>query len=122
MNDIQLTGDGNKFDWTFTETDLVDVKGDASLVSAIRHALLLKNNELAQSLYMGQGNKITDLVKNADVYSAEEIVKETLEENIRKIRGVQDAKVELTINSDSTINVTLAKITKENGEEITIGL
>ena len=122
MNDIQLTGDGNKFDWTFTETDLVDVKGDASLVSAIRHALLLKNNELAQSLYMGQGNKITNLVKNADVYSAEEIVKETLEENIRKIRGVQDAKVELTINSDSTINVTLAKITKENGEEITIGL
>lgn len=123
MNDIQLKrSSNNKYDWEFRNGDLVDVTGDASLVSAIRHALLLKSNELEQVAYTGQGNKLTDIIKSNDVASAEEIVKETFEETLRAINGIQDATVTLIIRDDATINITLAKIIKDNGEEIEIGL
>lgn len=123
MNDIQLKkSSNNTYDWEFRNGDLVDVVGDARLVSAIRHALLLKSNELEQVAYTGQGNKLTDIIKSNDVNSAEEIVKETFEQTLRAITGIQDATVTLIIRDDATINITLAKIIKDNGEEIEIGL
>ena len=123
MNDIQLKkSSNNTYDWELRNGDIVDVGGDARLVSAIRHALLLKSNELEQVAYTGQGNKLTDIIKSNDVNSAEEIVKETFEETLRAITGIQDATVTLIIRDDATINIILAKIIKDNGEEIEIGL
>lgn len=122
MNDIQLKrSSNNTYDWEFRNGDLVEVIGDASLISAIRHALLLKSNELEQVAYNGQGNKLTD-IKSNDVTSAQEIAEETFEETLRAITGIQDAIVTLKIRDDATINITRAKIIKDNGEEIEIGL
>lgn len=121
MNDIELTGTGNKYDWTFTETDLVDVNGNASLVSAIRHALLLQHDELEQTIYEDKGTRLEEILRSTDTDSATSIAKQTIEEELREIVGVQKAEVELIAN-DGAVQVTTAKITKTNGEEIKIGL
>ena len=70
MNDIELIGSGNKFDWNFTDTDLVDVNGDARLVSAIRHTILLQRRELEQELYNTKGNRLHEIIKSEDINSA----------------------------------------------------
>jgi len=122
MNDIELIGSGNKFDWNFTDTDIVDVNGDARLVSAIRHTILLQRRELEQEMYATKGNRLHEIIKSEDINSANTIAKETLEESLREIPGIQGVTITTNITKDGTIEINGARIIKNNGEEIEIGL
>lgn len=121
MNDIELIGSGNRYDWNFTETDLVGVNGDASLVSAIRHTILLQKNELEAVFYADKGTRLSEIIFDGDKESATEIAKQTIEEECRQITGIQKVEAEVTL-SDNNLSVPHMKITKNNGEEIEIGL
>lgn len=121
MNDIQLTGENNEYDWDFTETDLVDVNGNSALISAVRHSLLLRRNEITQTLYQTKGTRMEEVILSADTESANDIAKQMLEEECRQIEGIQKAVVETT-TENNTIQIKKVHITKNDGEEIEIGL
>ena len=108
--DILLRQSGaSTWDWTFDGHDVVTVQGTAQLVQRCKHAVLLRPDELVQSIYNGCGCHIHDyaLRENHEYIDGEK--ESAVEQTIRGLNGVSEAQctLEQTGQFDNKIQVTI---------------
>ena len=122
MNDIRLENNGDgSFDWAFSHSDVEDVIGDQRLVSEVIHAILLGSGELEQYYYRDKGSNTRQFIGLLNTDDNLGLVCAELEENVRRLDGVQDAEVTLS-HEGSQILIRKVSITKSNGGVMEIAI
>ena len=68
MKDILLKRTSRStYDWDFMFDDVKVCNGNKQLIQAVKHAVLLRPDELAPEIYNGKGCKVHDFVKQTEV-------------------------------------------------------
>lgn len=121
MNDIRLreTTQQGKYDWSFGWNDLDVVRGNMQLVNAVRHAVLLKPDELSQEVYTDKGCEAHDYVYRGNSSVEREQEEQIIENTAKEVSGVYDARCTLPDHDDYENNIELTLIT-EQYEEVEI--
>ena len=124
MNDIRLmkTGLEEKYDWVFNHEDLETIRGKQQLVNAVRHAVLLRPDELIQEAYQTKGCTAHNHIYAANSTSGQSQVCGEVETAAKSVNGVYnaravvaegdlyDARIQLTILTDDMEEVTIDEI------------
>lgn len=122
MNDIFLTPtDPAHYDWSFKNRQIENVQGAQQIISAVRHAILLRKNELTQFLYAGQGNNLYDFVKLPATDETQKLIINEIRGICKTIPAVKDAKVEIE-KKDNNVFITKITVEQINGGLIEIGI
>ena len=120
LYDIKLSkNEDNTYDWTFNNGDIETVSGEQRLINATKHAILLKRQELRQTLYKGKGCDAQDYIKDASTNQARRMCEESITLACKEIRGVKDAITEVSSNTDE-IQIHNLTLIKNNGEEVDV--
>ena len=109
IKDIKLKRTGhNTYDWTFNGLDLTTITGRYQLVQSVKHAVLLRPDELIQSCYEGKGCHVHDKVYTSNHHLELEEKAALVEETVKEIKGVHTAQCDLSYTDYEThINLTL---------------
>lgn len=113
MKDIQLVKSGaNTYDWSFNGVDVNTVAGNLQLVQAVKHAVLLKPNELIQDVYKGKGCRIHNYILSGNDPDTLELKSATVEEAVKEVHNVSDAQCSITC-TDYDDSIQLSVITDQ---------
>ena len=113
MKDIQLVKSGaNTYDWSFNGVDVNTVAGNLQLVQAVKHAVLLKPNELIQDVYKGKGCRIHNYILSGNDPDTLELKSATVEEAVKEVHNVSDAQCSIT-STDYDNQIQLSVITDQ---------
>ena len=130
MNDILLkpAAQVGCFDWTFNNSDIVNIIGDMQIKNAVLHAVFLKYNELEQAFYENKGNKaynyINQIITTDDTKSnnqTQKIIETELKTVIEQINNVKTAEIKTEIKNNKIL-INKIKITKNDGGAFEIGI
>ena len=121
MNDIDLVRtDNGTYDWHFDGVDVVEVGGTRRLRSAVIHDILLREDELSQSVYADKGCALYSLVKAKNSESINNYIRECIIGACTTISGVANASCTI-IREDNKIRITDIRLMLEDGREVDIG-
>jgi hypothetical protein len=120
MKDILLkrTSIGT-YDWDFMFDDVRICNGNKQLIQAVKHAVLLRPDELAPEIYEGKGCPVHDLIKQPETETRREEMRETVEHTVQKVHGVSTVQAHITEVPEYSTGVQLTLI-NDNKEVITI--
>lgn len=116
MKDILLKRTSTStYDWDFMFDDVKICNGNKQLIQAVKHAVLLRPDELAPEIYNGKGCKVHDLVKQTETLSRREQMAEEIQYTARQVHGVNTAVANISqVDQYSTgINITIINNNKE---------
>lgn len=118
LKDIHLTQSPNNcYDWTFDRGDLrIDI-GNSQLKDAVTHALLLHMNELNLLLYVDKGSNVQYYISNTAKTRNKEIVEEEIIRVCKQIRGVNDARTDITFE-EKGLQIRNITLVKDDGSEV----
>lgn len=116
MKDILLKRTSQStYDWDFMFDDVKICNGNKQLIQAVKHAVLLRPDELAPEIYNGKGCKVHDLVKQTETLQRREEMNEVVEHTAKQVHGVDTAVADIsqTDQYSTGINITIINNNKE---------
>lgn len=120
MGDIKLVHSGNgHYDWNITVTGVETVTGADAVISKVKHALLLRENELKQELYENKGCNTSNLFKLKLTNETLDFINEYIKQVLIELPEIKEANVESESNSPGIVDTTLNLIL-DTGEEVVI--
>lgn len=122
MNDIKLKYvEHGKYDWNFINGDVEDIKGDQTIINAIKHKLLLRPQELEQVLYQNQGDGAYNEINDDLTPENEKYIAEIIKTLCKEIKGVNDAEIKFE-TTQTEITITNITIRKDDGGVLKVGI
>ena len=120
IKDIRLVPSTHGYDWSFGFSDVEIVTGDNQLRNAIIHAVSLRPYELETELYMMQGNKAYDYIKDNPTQHVLELISESIKTTCNEIEGIHDSRVNVEYDYDENkFNVSII-LQKTDGTEVLV--
>lgn len=123
MNDIQLlkTGMGieEKYDWSFNHNDINIIRGNRQLVNAVRHAILLRQGELAQEIYQNKGCNAYEYKYDGNTRSGQIQLCGEIESAAKSVHGVYNATATVVEDGVADTRIQVDIITTSM-EEVTV--
>ncbi len=118
MNDIRLrsTVIPDKYDWSFNWNDVDVVRGNMQLVNAVKHAVLLRPNELIQEAYQDKGCQAHNYIYHGNSENERTLEAGAIETSAKSVKGVYTAKCTITENEEYESNIQLKLLTDDMEE------
>lgn len=121
MNDIELVKSSEgAYDWNFNGVDSVNVEGPRRYRSAVIHAIMLREEELSQSVYTEKGSTLHSLLKAKNCESINNYIRECIIGACTTIDGVSNASCTIT-REDNRIRISDIKLVLDDGREVNVG-